>query len=138
MGCRLRGEALRQIQSGDAPLPDWLEGEPDGAERFADQALRMWRKQLPLEEYALLLEFTAGMKNMCSGRPYIATSVGLLGLGCPGARVGDLVCVFYGSTVPYVLRQRRDGTMEFVGDAYVYRAMNGEGLTGAGEIFRIR
>ncbi|KAH6615933.1 heterokaryon incompatibility protein-domain-containing protein [Chaetomium sp. MPI-SDFR-AT-0129] len=142
MGCRLRGEALRQIQSGDAPLPERFQGLPDGAERFADQALRMWRKQLPLEEYALLLEFTSGMKNMCSGRPYIATSTGLLGLGCPGVKEGDVVCVFYGSTVPYVLRQRRDGTMEFVGDAYVYGAMNGEALTGAergpDEIFRIR
>lgn len=66
------------------------------------------------------------MKVMCSGRPFISTSRGSMGLGCPGVEVNDVICILYGTTVPYVLRPRQNGTMEFVGDAYVHGAMNGE------------
>jgi hypothetical protein len=31
--------------------------------------------------------------------------------------------------VPYVLRPRPDGAMTFVGDAYIYGAMNGEAIS---------
>lgn len=68
------------------------------------------------------------MPLACGGRPYIATSEKLVGLGCPGIRVGDVVVILYGCTVPYVMRPRRDGTMEFVGDCYVHGLMNGEEL----------
>ncbi|KAK4249333.1 heterokaryon incompatibility protein-domain-containing protein [Corynascus novoguineensis] len=128
-GCRLRDEALRQIRDGEFPLPEHLAHLPDAAERLADRAVKAWRNKLAAEEYALLLQFTATMKAVCSGRPYISTKKGLLGLGCPGAQVGDVVCVLYGTTVPYVLRPRSDGAMSFVGDAYIHGAMDGEAIT---------
>lgn len=142
MGCRLRDEAIRQIREEGFPLPEELRGVEDAVERFADSAVRAWRRKLPLEEYALLLGFTGRMKAMCSGRPYLSTRTGMLGLGCPGVEVGDVICVLYGTTVPYVLRPRPDGAMEFVGDAYIHGAMDGEAITcaerGPDEIIRIR
>ncbi|KAK3293024.1 heterokaryon incompatibility protein-domain-containing protein [Chaetomium fimeti] len=142
MGCRLRDEAIRQIREEGFPLPDHVRGWPDAVERFADSAVRAWRKKLPLEEYGMLLQFTGTMKAMCSGRPYLSTSTGMLGLGCPGVEVGDVICILYGTTVPYVLRPRPDGAMTFVGDAYIHNAMDGEAITcaerGRDEIIRIR
>ncbi|EAQ83550.1 hypothetical protein CHGG_09954 [Chaetomium globosum CBS 148.51] len=142
MGCRLRDEAIRQIREEGFPLPEYLRGVPDAVERFADSAVRAWRNKLPVEEYAMLLQFTGTMKAMCSGRPYISTSTGMLGLGCPGVKVGDVICILYGTTVPYVLRPRPDGAMSFVGDAYIHNAMDGEAITsaerGPDEIIRIR
>jgi hypothetical protein len=81
------------------------------------------------------------MALACAGRPYFATDEQLVGLGCPGMRTGDLVVVLYGCTMPYIMRPRRDGTMELVGDCYVHGLMNGEELQreqrNKDEIFRI-
>ncbi|KAL2166368.1 hypothetical protein VTG60DRAFT_2901 [Thermothelomyces hinnuleus] len=141
-GCRLRNEALRQIREGGFPVPEHLSHLPDAAERFADRAVRAWRNTLSADEYALLLGFTSAMKAACSGRPYISTRSGLLGLGCPGVQAGDVVCILYGTTVPYVLRPRPDGAMSLVGDAYIHGAMDGEALAwpdkGPDEMIRIR
>ncbi|AEO59720.1 hypothetical protein MYCTH_2119855 [Thermothelomyces thermophilus ATCC 42464] len=141
-GCRLRNEALRQIREGGFPVPEHLSHLPDAAERFADRAVRAWRNALSADEYALLLGFTSAMKAACSGRPYISTRRGLLGLGCPGVQAGDVVCILYGTTVPYVLRPRPDGAMSLVGDAYIHGAMDGEALAWPdkepGEMIRIR
>ena len=72
----------------------------------------------------------------------MATSRGRLGLGCPGVRVGDVVAVVYRCAVPFMLRERLDGTIEFVGDAYVYGVMDGEAWAveerEADEVFRTR
>jgi len=140
--CRLRGETLRLINHEGIPIPERFRHLPDAIDRFADHAVKCWRNGLPVEKYALLLEFAGTMKSMCAGRPYISTSTGLLGLGCPGIQAGDVICIIYGTSVPYVLRPRPDGAMTFVGDAYIYNAMNGEALISAekrqDEIIRIR
>ncbi|KAK1754436.1 heterokaryon incompatibility protein-domain-containing protein [Echria macrotheca] len=142
MACRLRDQALAIIREGGQPVPERWRGTADGMERFADQAVITWRNKLPVQDYALLLEFTATMKAVCSGRPYVMTVTGLLGLGCPGVRVGDVVCVLYGTTVLYLLRPRADGTYEFVGDAFLHGMMHGEAITspqrGPDEMIRIR
>ncbi|KAL2163257.1 hypothetical protein VTH06DRAFT_5313 [Thermothelomyces fergusii] len=141
-GCRLRNEALRQIRENGFPVPEHLRELPDAAERLADRALRAWRNTLSADEYALLLGFASAMKAACSGRPYVSTDEGLLGLGCPGVQAGDVVCVLYGTTVPYVLRPRPDGAMSLVGDAYIHGVMDGEALAwpdrGTDEMIRIR
>jgi chemotaxis signal transduction protein len=128
-GCRMRGETRALLAEGGFPLPERLRHLPDAVDRFADEAVASWRDGLSVDEYQLLLDFTGTMKAMCAGRPYVSTAGGLLGLACPGVQVGDVVCVLYGTTVPYVLRPRPDGAMTFVGDAYIYGAMNGEALS---------
>lgn len=72
--------------------------------------------------------------SIYSGPPVVPfiTQRGYVGLapGCPGdhTRPGDLLCIFYGVNVPYVLRPRAYGERGYilVGEAFAYGAMDGE------------
>ncbi|KAI1457590.1 heterokaryon incompatibility protein-domain-containing protein [Annulohypoxylon moriforme] len=50
------------------------------------------------------------------------------GLCPPKTKVGDFICILYGCSVPVILREGPDGTMELVGEAYVHGKMDGEAL----------
>jgi hypothetical protein len=51
------------------------------------------------------------------------------GSGLDGTRVGDIVCVLYGSDVPFVLRQvGNKGEYKLIGECYVAGIMHGEAL----------
>lgn len=57
-----------------------------------------------------------------------------MGLAAPLARVGDVVVLLYGGTVPYVLRGSRSQSedeqlWELVGEAYVHSVIEGEILS---------
>jgi hypothetical protein len=53
----------------------------------------------------------------------------VLGTGLDGTRVGDIVCVLYGSDTPLVLRQvGNKGHCKLIGDCYVEGIMHGEAL----------
>lgn len=56
----------------------------------------------------------------------------ILGLTPEDVKVGDLICVLTGCTVPVILRplerSRRPGYFEIVGEAYVYGYMDGEAM----------
>jgi hypothetical protein len=53
----------------------------------------------------------------------------ILGSGLDGTRVGDIVCVPYGSDVPFVLRQvGNKGEYKLIGECYVAGIMHGEAL----------
>ncbi|CAI6092189.1 unnamed protein product, partial [Clonostachys chloroleuca] len=61
------------------------------------------------------------------GRRLIRTRNGYLGTGSHKPQMGDLICIFFGSAVPFILRPREDGDrFILVGDAYVHSIMNGE------------
>jgi hypothetical protein len=68
------------------------------------------------------------------GRGLCVSQTGYLGLTTPEARRGDVLVVFGGSRVPYVLRPlgefKVDGNVvyKFVGDAYVEGIMDGEAM----------
>lgn len=61
-------------------------------------------------------------------RRFCATGGGRLGQVTRGAQVGDLICVFYGGSVPYVIRPVDDGSFTFVGDCYIHGLMDGEAI----------
>ena len=63
----------------------------------------------------------------CIGRSFAVTRNGHIALVPPLARAGDAVAVFFGATVPYVLRQVQRGFL-LVGDAYIHGAMYGEAI----------
>jgi hypothetical protein len=44
------------------------------------------------------------------------------------AKVGDIICILYGSQVPYVLRKQGDETYKVIGECYVHGMMHGKGL----------
>ena len=48
-----------------------------------------------------------------------------MGLGPPHAAVGDIVAVFFGSDVPFVLRPQED-KFRLIGEAHVQDIMDGE------------
>ena len=66
-------------------------------------------------------------------RRFFVTEQGYIGIGPPECAIGDTLCLFPGSTVPFVLRRKRheeDSKYLFVGDAYVHGVMYGEALKG--------
>ncbi|XPS71005.1 hypothetical protein M3J09_003196 [Ascochyta lentis] len=72
--------------------------------------------------------FLAATKLLQGGKLFFTAS-GNPGFTGPGARVGDIVCVFNGSLTPHVIRRvpgQGKETYKFVGDAYVHGLMNGE------------
>ena len=59
------------------------------------------------------------------------TTRGYLGLGHEGFRVGDVVCIFSGGEVPFLLRQAkppRNGVFQFLSECYVHGVMDGEAM----------
>ncbi|KAF1994471.1 HET-domain-containing protein [Amniculicola lignicola CBS 123094] len=63
--------------------------------------------------------------HFCKGRRFCSTKGGSIGWVPESARSGDLVAVFHGGRVPYILRPC-EGGYTFVGEAYVHDAMQGE------------
>lgn len=63
-----------------------------------------------------------------SGRPYISTKKGRVGIAPPGTKQGDLICIFYGAPVPYFLRFDESGVARLIGDGFVNGMMYGEAL----------
>ena len=62
-------------------------------------------------------------------KPFI-TRTGYIGLGPADLQVDDVICIFFGSNFPHVLRKRKNDQagFTFVGEAFVYGLMDGEVL----------
>ncbi len=83
---------------------DWLAGiDSDGATNFRNAAV-----------------------SHCAGRSFIQCRDGRPGLGPRSARAGDIVCLFHGGDVPFILRPVDSGRYAFVGEAYIHGIMQGE------------
>ncbi|RFU35558.1 hypothetical protein B7463_g753, partial [Scytalidium lignicola] len=63
-----------------------------------------------------------------TGRSVCATEKGDMGRVPFGTKVGDLVCIFKGGKVPYILRQNGDGSYVLVGECYINGIMYGQAL----------
>ena len=61
------------------------------------------------------------------GRRFFVTDGNFMGLGPPQAEVGDIVAVFFGSDVPFVLRPQED-KFRLIGEAHVQGIMDGEAM----------
>lgn len=83
--------------------------------------------------------FHTAVMRVCYGRRYFLTTGGYMGIGPTAMKVGDVVCVARGASVPLILRERRtfvgDGVIQafnahyerrLVGEAYVHGIMDGE------------
>lgn len=78
------------------------------------------------------------MEKWSKGRRFFSTEKGLLGQAPEKAKKGDLVCVFYGSKVPFVILPVKN-EYEIVGECYVDGYMRGEALRkGAGQEEELR
>jgi hypothetical protein len=69
----------------------------------------------------------ARLSRCCLNRRFFVTEQGYMGLSFPETRVGDIVCVFPGLEVPFIVRP--DGEYYLlVGEAYVQGLMDGEAM----------
>ena len=69
--------------------------------------------------------FEAAFMAVSHGRRFFTTLSGYMGIGPPGMRPGDSICVFLGGSVPWIVRQEGcDYTL--VGECYVHGIMDGE------------
>ncbi|KAL6796302.1 heterokaryon incompatibility domain-containing protein [Trichoderma sp. SZMC 28013] len=73
----------------------------------------------------LLLMHTSAVK-WCLGRRFAVTDAGDFAAVPKAAQKGDVVCIFNGGRVPYVLRPAANGNYTLVGECYVDGMMRGE------------
>lgn len=106
----------------------YLDPEILHQERISDQqSTRKDAEFLKMQEiYEVTRQSTSTNLNFC------ATKKGLLGWVLPTAREGDKICVFAGARVPFIIRDRQDGTYELLGDAYIHGIMHGEAMNWEG------
>lgn len=71
--------------------------------------------------------FHQSAANACKGRKLFFTESGNLGLGPMAIQEGDILCVLFGGSVPYVLRAEGE-FYRLVGECYVHDLMNGEAI----------
>lgn len=76
------------------------------------------------------LRFLEAASNACQERRLFQTVDGHLGLGPAAMKAGDMVCVLFGSTVPFILREVASETTCFqvVGECYVQSLMKGRAI----------
>jgi hypothetical protein len=71
--------------------------------------------------------FTYQAQYYCSHRKFFKTAKGLLGVGPPVMKHGDLCCVLFGSTVPFIIRPTGYRFQyQLIGECYVQGVMRGE------------
>ncbi|SCV57500.1 uncharacterized protein FFB14_15174 [Fusarium fujikuroi] len=66
--------------------------------------------------------------NLMQSRRFAATDIGLIGYVPMRAKKGDLVCILYGSDVPFVVKKEAEGKYSLVGECYMHGIMEGEAL----------
>lgn len=121
-------------------LSTWLLAHDDEAYGQLLSQLRKRVDNISLEEVSLegvpfVRQITDGVSEfircagiVCPGRCLFLTASGHLGLGPAETTVDDVVCVFGGAIMPYILR-KCDDYFHLVGESYVDGMMDGEVVT---------
>lgn len=81
--------------------------------------------------------FWVDMKLEIDGRSFICTQKGHYGLAPCIVKPGDVVCIFFGAAVPFVLRRAdtaKPNLYKLVGECYIHNLMRGKALRGPGII----
>ena len=79
------------------------------------------------------MDFLASFQQATRNRRLFVTEEGHVGLGPLLTRPGDLVCILFGSPVPFVLRAVEGGRVVLVGECYCHGVMEGEAVRGLGD-----
>jgi hypothetical protein len=90
---------------------------------------------------SLVLDFLQRVKSVIwNRRLFTSEEHGWMGLAPTAARIGDIICILYGCSVPVILRPFFEGEIDdgetyflFVGECYVHGMMDGEAIERAHE-----
>jgi hypothetical protein len=63
--------------------------------------------------------FLRRVQGVTWNRRMIATEYGYLGLAPPDTKEDDMVCILFGCSVPVILRENEDETLQFIGECYI-------------------
>lgn len=72
--------------------------------------------------------FQGRMAIVTSERSFIITDHGFLGMAPDDSKPGDVVCVFQGGEVPFVLRPKENDQWELIGECYLHGIMEGKAV----------
>ena len=118
-------------RSGERSDPVFMESFAAFKE-FNDQSLEMSVQSAPVEpgsEKDKLLDqawrYESAVQEVQKGRRICVTKGGYMGVTTHDAEKGDLLVIFQGFTMPFVLR-RKDDDFLIVGDCYIHGIMDGE------------
>ncbi|KAI1360700.1 HET-domain-containing protein [Xylaria arbuscula] len=124
---RLYVEAERLLRHGMRQIRD------EGIRREARDFLKGTRRERSIfrSDEIRWMGLVADITGRSLKRVPFVTTTGRPGLGYDNIRPGDVVAIFKGAQVPYILRKLRNGRFQLVSEAYVDGIMDGETVTGA-------
>ena len=83
-------------------------------------------QSLPAEAWT---EVSKAIATIIEDKDMLLTERGYLGLSHEGFHIGDVVCVFTGGEVPFLLREggaSGNGMFQLLGECYIHGVMDGE------------
>lgn len=93
-----------------------LRGRRDASPEYAE------RGQEGMDQF--IQDYSWRLRNILPSRAFFTTESGFVGIGMPETRKGDLVTIWFGAPVPFVVRPREE-IYSLVGVAYVAGIMDG-------------
>ena len=122
------GAIVSDLSKHSADLREWLlqSSSPDDT-RLADMLGPSPSCPSTMDRDAN--RFREAASYACHGRTLFVTGTGSIGLGPAAMATGDVVCILFGGSIPYILRRTGDHYL-FAGESYVRELMQGEALSG--------
>lgn len=83
---------------------------------------------------SMMVEFLKRVQSVVWNRTFIrSTKMEFFGLAPKQTLPGDIICIFFGCSVPVVLREKKSSNnevehYELIGESYIYGMMNGEAI----------
>jgi hypothetical protein len=105
---------------------EWYDDEPE--DTFNTNTLRnMQRAPAGKVEFLDRVQEVVWNRNVIRTRP-VNNDRPYIGIAPQESQKGDIICIFFGCSVPVVLQPQEDGEFKFVGECYVHGVMDGEAV----------
>ena len=73
------------------------------------------------------MNISVAVTQVCKLRTFFRSKKGYIGLGPCTTKEGDMICIFFGASVPYILRPCEKG-YTLIGECYVHGIMHGQAM----------